>query len=292
MFPSPKMRPVLVEILRCLLYAIILVLLAFAFASVVFGQYPQYRQQQFQPQFRQQHRQQAEEPQQQPTGAHPEACWAVLRVPSHGASATIVWTAPGRTLILGCAHAYEGQMAAKPMEFDIPADVQLAPQAVGSQLLAVDHDLDLSLVLLKTGPFPYVAPIAPAGSTPSRDVWSCGYDNMTLHAGRPLCRHATILRDDGRQFWTQEPPWHGRSGGGLIDTGSGCILGCCTGYVRYPQGPGLYSSSSAVHRFLTQKGYVALIGAASPSARLGAGPTFAPQFQSPIFMQPRCGPGG
>src|SRR5579864_7891146 len=33
---------------------------------------------------------------------------AVVRIPSHGASATVIYTDRGKTLLLGCGHAYQG----------------------------------------------------------------------------------------------------------------------------------------------------------------------------------------
>src|SRR5262249_45280336 len=177
---------------------------------------------------------------------------------------------------------------------------------------------------LTTGSLTFVRPIRPAGQRPGNNIMSCGYDNMMLRDGKPLMRPAHILRDDGKQMWTREAPWHGRSGGGLIDIDSGYLLGCCTGYVRYPQGPGIYSSTSAVHRFLARYSpTMRLIAQNAPrpqsqldqSAPVGQqaqpyqwrpapqwcprefapGTPFFPQSnpQSPIRMQPPiCGPGG
>jgi hypothetical protein len=54
---------------------------------------------------------------------------------------------------------------------------------------------------------------------------------------------------------TREAPWHGRSGGPLIDPDKGYLLGTVIGYESTPAaarreiGPGIYTSHSAVLRF-------------------------------------------
>src|SRR5689334_17957136 len=46
---------------------------------------------------------------------------AVVRIPSHGASATVIFTEKDRTFLLGCAHAFQGRDRLKPIVLDIPA---------------------------------------------------------------------------------------------------------------------------------------------------------------------------
>ena len=46
--------------------------------------------------------------------------FACVRIPSHGCSGTVIETGPGRTLILSCAHAFQGQDAARPVKLDCP----------------------------------------------------------------------------------------------------------------------------------------------------------------------------
>src|SRR5262249_49877161 len=45
---------------------------------------------------------------------------AVVRLPSHGASGTVIHTANGRSLILSCAHAFEGKARMTPVTLDVP----------------------------------------------------------------------------------------------------------------------------------------------------------------------------
>lgn len=63
---------------------------------------------------------------------------------------------------------------------------------------------------------------------------------------------------------TQEPPWHGRSGGALIDPRTGLLVGVCGGYQgpgRFavqgdPRGgPGVYTSHEAIGAFLQRMGW-------------------------------------
>src|SRR5258707_13311889 len=93
---------------------------------------------------------------------------AVVRISSHGASATEIYTTQGRTLLLGCGHAYQGQDRFKRMTLDIPCRVPGPMLKVGIQLLAVDYEADLSLVQLNAGPVDTYAPEAPAGLVPGR----------------------------------------------------------------------------------------------------------------------------
>src|SRR5947209_9159218 len=68
---------------------------------------------------------------------------AVVRIPSHGASATVIYTEHGKTLLLGCGHAYQGQDRFKRMTLDIPCATPGPIQQVGIQLVEVDYEADL-----------------------------------------------------------------------------------------------------------------------------------------------------
>jgi hypothetical protein len=110
---------------------------------------------------------------------------AVIRMPSHGASATIIYTMQGHTYILSCAHAFEGKDRTVPVKLDIPAS-RPDPNArnAGITLLDVDYNLDLSLLELHTGPVEYVCPVAPRAHRPGSDLSSVGYDEMRMPAMR------------------------------------------------------------------------------------------------------------
>jgi hypothetical protein len=182
----------------------------------------------------------------QSTAAPPDA---VVRIISHGASATVIYTENGRSLLLGCAHAYEGKSRTKPMKIDVPVPSAGPVKNHTITLLAVDYDLDLSLVELKDGPLPYVCPVAPKGHTPSRNLLSAGYDDMKWPATQ---KRATIVAQAESTTFTREKPWHGRSGGGLIDLDNNVLVGVVQGYeVTGPQ-RGMYVSHKAILAFLTK----------------------------------------
>lgn len=183
---------------------------------------------------------------------------AVVRVPSHGASATVIHTEEGRSLLLGCAHAYEGQGRYQRHVVNAPAPAAGRRDTGGRiRLVRLDPRLDLSLLEIAAGPLPYVCPVAPAGHRPGRLV-TAGYDEMRVLAGsRPTVRPATLLRDAGNETWTRERPWHGRSGGALIDLDAGRLVGVVSAYTGprdrrevSPGGWGVHVSHRAILRFL------------------------------------------
>jgi hypothetical protein len=180
--------------------------------------------------------------------ASPNAALAVVRIPSHGASATVIATAPRRSLLLGCAHAFQGADRARPIRLDVPVKSttgNVKPAVI--ILLALDTTADLSLLLLNDGPLPYVAPVAPPGHQPGRQLLSIGYDGMRLPAER---QPATLLIQDRAITYTRERPAHGRSGGLLLDVDAGYLIGVVHGYEISGQHRGLYVGHAAILRFL------------------------------------------
>ena len=173
----------------------------------------------------------------------------MVRIVSHAASATVIHTEQGRSLLLGCANAYEGAARTKKMKIDVPVPSAGPVKNHAITLLAVDYDLDLSLVEIKDGPLPYVCPAAPKGYRPSQQLLSAGYDEMKWPATQ---RGATIIAQDQATTYTREKPWHGRSGGALIDLQTGYVIGVVQGYeVTGPQ-RGMYVSHAAIVRFLSK----------------------------------------
>jgi hypothetical protein len=193
----------------------------------------------------------------QPAPAHaqsrlPESFRAVCRQPSHGISCTCIWTSQGRSFFLGCGHGYsQPGETRKPIVLDVPSPSVGDPQRTGGiRLVALDVDLDLSLVEVLAGPMPYVAPVAPVDRQ-TRLALSCGYDNMRLPGdASPLWRYAHIVSQNREVTYTQERPWHGRSGGGLIDADTGELIGTCIGYETEFQRRGMYTNLRAIHAFL------------------------------------------
>ncbi len=180
---------------------------------------------------------------------------AVARMPSHGGSATVIYTAPGRSLLLTCAHCFRGPDRDRRIRLDVPHNAPGPHRVVGARLLAVDRHADLALVELNDGPLPFVCPVANAGTRPGRCL-SVGYDEMRTP---PAARPATVLWSGGDTTWTRQRPWHGRSGGALIDESTGRLVGVVSGYTgRRPRAHvevlpgtfGVYVSLSAVRDFV------------------------------------------
>jgi Trypsin-like peptidase domain len=160
-----------------------------------------------------------------PIRAGPED--AVVRLPSHGASATVIYTSTGRTLLLGCAHAFEGKDRFRPITVDVPTSTPTGvPRRPGVRLLAVDEQRDLSLIEIADGPLPFVCPVAPAVGAASRaapiECVSVGFDGMRWPV---TVRTATLLGSRAERSFTRERPGHGRSGGALIEKTSGMLIG-------------------------------------------------------------------
>jgi hypothetical protein len=148
-----------------------------------------------------------------------------------------------------------------------------------AKLLHRDPKLDLALIQINDGPAPYVCHVAGKSYVPGKHFISVGYDEMKTPA--KLCR-ATVLGStavvnivypppahrgpvtDLETTFTVEPPWHGRSGGALIDTDAGLLVGVCGAYDGDTEhakagdargGPGIYTSHRAIQRFLQQCGW-------------------------------------
>lgn len=176
---------------------------------------------------------------------------AVVRLPSHGASATIIETRRGRTLLLGCGHAFAGLGRRKPLVADVPASHPVdVPKRAGVHLLDVDYDLDLSLVVVDDGPMEFSVAVADPGHTPGPHLLSVGYDEM-LWPAQSNAVHLAALTSIVTFTW--ERPRHGRSGGGLFDVDAGCLIGVVQGYELTAPGRGMYVSHAAILRFLARQ---------------------------------------
>jgi hypothetical protein len=212
--------------------------------------------------------------------------YAVARVYTHGASATCVYTTQGGSYFIGCGHAESGSDRTKKHGIDIQVPAgYTAPQPTSIKVLAWSSPerMDLSLIYVNAGPFPYVAPVAPRGwNWQGKQLVSCGYDEMKQLQIRPCS--VLRLESDG-MFVTRERPWHGRSGGGLIDQ-DGFLAGVVSGYRGprikqevIPGSVGVYSSHVNIVTFLDKNGYGWLITGSTQPA-----PQVTPQQ---IIPQPR-----
>jgi hypothetical protein len=170
----------------------------------------------------------------------------VLRITSHGCSGTVIVTQDGRSLILTCAHAFQGSDRDRPIRLDGPRQPRARAGLHPARLVKVDAERDLSLIEHDNGPY-YCVPVAPAGYRPTSRLLSVGYDEMRWPVTE---RTATLLQVRGRTTWTREPPWHGRSGGALFDLDGGCLIGVVQAYEVGGQRRGLYVSHAAILEFL------------------------------------------
>lgn len=203
-------------------------------------------------------------------GAAPpdEAAAAVVRVPSHGCSATVISTGPNRSYVLGCAHAFRGEARHKPLMLDVPrAEGAGGEHEAGIELLAVDYRRDLSLVRLDAGPLPFSAPVPARGYAPGRSLLSVGYDGMRTPAVR---QRADLLGVQGDTTFTAQRPIPGRSGGALLDPDHGLLVGVVQGYETAGPRRGLYVSLPAILDFLEGQGW-------SVGKAPGRGPPEVPQ---------------
>jgi hypothetical protein len=180
-----------------------------------------------------------------------DSVYAVVRVPSHGASATVISTCPGKSLLLGCAHAFEASALHSPIQLDVPAKSHRARPWAKCRLVDIDYQADLSLLELEDGPLDYVAPVAPERHIAGGHLLSVGYDEMQTPA---TIRSAHICALAGERIFTREKPWHGRSGGALLDPDSGYTVGVVQGYEVAPWGRGIYCSHQAIVKFLRGRG--------------------------------------
>lgn len=178
---------------------------------------------------------------------------ATVHIKSHGASGTVIASEAGRSWVLGCAHMFTdgwGEPSAaereRPLAIDAPLQAYAQRKKSPARLLGWDYDLDLSLIEIDHGPFHYI-PTAPAGHEAGHLLWSCGYDNGRWPVTRQL---VTILASRGWTTFTREKPWHGRSGGGLIDGRARVLIGVVQAYEVGPGGRGVYVSHRAVLKFL------------------------------------------
>src|SRR3954467_6056230 len=86
-----------------------------------------------------------------PASYHPAL--AVVRIRSHGASGTVIATAPGKSWILSCAHMFATPAdSRKPLRLDAPPQPHATAKRAACRVLAVDAAADLSLLEHDNGP--------------------------------------------------------------------------------------------------------------------------------------------
>lgn len=207
-------------------------------------------------------------------------------------SGTVIFSQPGRTLVLSCAHLWliEGttrldpRLLRRPIWVDAPAPKAGAHHTGRNTLAYICAHRDLAIVVMPVQ-LPYVCPVAPAGTRPGRCV-SAGYD---LGKAPMTVKWTTLSRAQGDVQFTVQHPVSGRSGGALIDHASGRLIGVCQAVQM--DGPGgrpvcgVYASHRAVLDFLNYYHNHQLRGGAAAPRALPRAATLRP-------APPGCAPGG
>src|SRR5262249_12887434 len=129
---------------------------------------------------------------------------------------------------------------------------------------------------LENGPFFYF-PVAPPGHEPGPKLVSLGYDNM---AWPVTSKSATLLVTEGNWTFTREKPWHGRSGGALIDVQARVLIGVVHGYEVKANGRGVYISHAGIRAILARQ------WKAGPPAPPPVQPL--PQWPQRLLLTPPC----
>lgn len=166
---------------------------------------------------------------------------AVVRIASHGASGTVIFSKEGLTKILTCAHAFPNDA-----EFLIDCPWDLARRK-GGKLTKINHRLDLAVIEVAEGPWPVVCPIADKDYKPGKNIWAVGYPEMSW----PQTRSATeFLSTDERYYYTKRLPIPGESGGSLVDIDLGVCFAVTKArfdspLIKY----GIYTNLKRIHEF-------------------------------------------
>lgn len=127
--------------------------------------------------------------------------------------------------VLTVAHGFESRSGRYMLAIDAPWPRNAAPQIVRMRITKIDKAMDLAVVKLETGNLPNVCYVATRPPLAGARCTSVGY---TEDDDDPSLEDATIT-EQGRLTVTKEAPWHGRSGGALIDA-SGRLVGLAAAY--------------------------------------------------------------
>lgn len=208
---------------------------------------------------------------------------AVVKVPSHGGSAVVIQTGPGYTYLLSAGHMFDSpETRRRRIVIDAPMPERVnVGQGVGIEVLAVSpaEERDLALLLMHAGPMPYVCPVPNAAEYRiSGDLISAGYDEMKPRTVRP----AQIIAVEDPWIYTHQKPWHGRSGGGLIDRQTGMLIGIVSSYEAEPgAAPGQVGNRG---KYASRRSILAFLQGATGAgqSRQLARPRIQPQSQ-PFF---------
>ena len=225
-----------------------------------------------------------------------DPCAAIVRINSHGCSATVIETKEGHSWLLSCAHAFQGADRQKPLMIDCPWPTSgRTEKGRGARRVVrvgnMESD-DLALIELDDGPLPFVCPVA-SGEPKPRECLSVGYSDMQWPAEKiPV----TVRWHQDTMYLTQGYPKHGQSGGALIDRHSGQLVGVVSGYEwDGANGPyrGRFVDLETIRAFLAGQPARAAGGnpplARGPRQAPGHPPLSFPRFGQPALRD--CPPG-
>jgi S1-C subfamily serine protease len=183
-------------------------------------------------------------------------------------SGTIIASVEGATLILTASHVVDGSESIyiEVNRFNLGLEKTRSsagfPRKLAAKLVAREVDADLAILWVKGElAFPYVARLGPGEAPPAEKtgVMTIGFDK-----GERLIGFGTRIKgveklDMGhgggeRSFLvTEDPPEHGRSGGGLF-LANGALVGVCVARAEMEKGQkiGLFASLGDVKLLINE----------------------------------------
>ena len=180
-------------------------------------------------------------------------------------SGVVIDSAPGKTLILTCAHILRDARQGSRIEVDIFEGKR--SRQYRAAIVKSDPDADVGLVAIATR---FAVPVAPVASIEDAvrrgdSVVSIGCSQGELPSVERL--HVTTLNRylGPDTFECTGVPGQGRSGGGLF-TSRGCVVGVCTN-ADLKESKGVYAGLKPIHDLLRWAGLEELIPAPAKSRR-------------------------
>ena len=157
---------------------------------------------------------------------------------------TIVYSVPGQSLILTCAHLFADQDESARIEVDVFRNGQVS--RFPARIVGGDHNADLAVVQIQNASvLPFVSVSSPVVSVaPSQPAVSFGCDNGRI----PTSLQTKVLKINQytgpANLTCARDPVQGRSGGGLFNQ-NGQLIAVCSCADRDNQ-EGLYMSQPAI----------------------------------------------
>ena len=132
---------------------------------------------------------------------------------------------------------------------------------VRKEIIARDKQADLALIRLDyRGEVPGVAPIRIVQIGAPFRCLSVGCDDGSF----PWCWESRVTRGEPQSWVTERPPWHGRSGGPLLDT-AGRTVGICSAYSDSKKHrEGRFGDLRSIHKLCRDAGQAWLVDGSRP----------------------------